>query len=56
MIDRAALTEFSLSASPTAEVDAQEAFGRVLTGETAVLRDRAMLLISGQLTSEEGLP
>jgi len=31
MIDRA-LTEFSLSASPTAEVDAQEAFGRVLTG------------------------
>ncbi len=53
MIDRA-LTEFSLSASPTAEVDAQEAFGRVLTGETAVLRDRAMLLISGLLTSEEG--
>ena len=53
MIDRA-LTEFSLSASPTAEVDAQEAFGRVLTGETAPLRDRAMLLISGLLTSEEG--
>lgn len=53
MIDRAR-TEFSLSASPTAEVDAQEAFGRVLTGETAVLRDRAMLLISGLLTSEEG--
>ena len=53
MIDRA-LGEFSLSASPTAEVDAQEAFGRALTGETAPLRDRAMLLISGLLTSEEG--
>jgi hypothetical protein len=53
MVDRA-LSEFSLSASPTAEVDAREAFGRVLTGETAVLRDRAMLLISGLLTSEEG--
>jgi hypothetical protein len=48
--------EFALSASPTAEVDAQEAFGRVLTGETAPLRDRAMLLISGLLTSEEGPP
>lgn len=46
--------EFSLSASPTAEVDAQEAFGRLLTGETAPLRDRAMLLISGLLTNEEG--
>src|SRR4026207_524916 len=46
--------EFSLSASPTAEMDAKEAFGRVLTDETAPLRERAMLLISGLLTSEEG--
>ena len=55
MIDPAS-SEFVLSASPTAEIDAQEAFGRVLTGETAPLRDRAMLLISGLLTSEEGPP
>ena len=54
-MERAA-SEFVLSASPTAEVEAQEAFGRVLTGETAPLRDRAMLLISGLLTSEEGPP
>ena len=42
--------------SPTAEVDALEAFGRVLTGEASTLRDRAMLLISGLLTSEEDRP
>jgi hypothetical protein len=53
MIDPAP-NEFSLSASPTAEVDAQEAFGRVLTDETEPLRERAMLLISGLLTSDEG--
>jgi hypothetical protein len=53
MIDPAA-SEFSLSASPTAEVDATEALGRVLTERTAPLRDRATLLISGLLTSEEG--
>jgi hypothetical protein len=53
MIHRAP-DEFSLSASPTAEVDAQEAFGRVFTGERAPLRDRAMLLISGLLTNDEG--
>ena len=47
-------TEFVLPVSPTAEVEAQEAFGRVLTGERRRLRDRAMLLISGLLTSEEG--
>ena len=45
--------EFVLPVSPTAEVDAHEAFGRVLTGEAAALQDRAMLLISGLLTSEE---
>ena len=48
--------EFVLPVSPTAEVDAHEAFGRVLTGEAAVLQDRAMMLISGLLTSEEDLP
>jgi hypothetical protein len=53
MIDPAP-NEFSLSASPTAEVDAQEAFGRALTDETAPLHERAMLLISGLLTSDEG--
>ncbi|MBA3738152.1 MAG: hypothetical protein H0W97_06260 [Actinobacteria bacterium] len=45
--------EFVLPVSPTAEVDALGAFGRVLTGEASALRDRAMLLISGLLTSEE---
>ena len=49
-----AASEFSLSATPTAEIDAVQALGRVLTDETAPLRDRAMLLISGLLTSEEG--
>jgi hypothetical protein len=48
--------EFVLPVSPTAEVDAQQAFGRVLTGEAATLQDRAMLLISGLLTSEEDRP
>jgi hypothetical protein len=55
MIHRAP-DEFTLSASPTAEVDSQEAFGRVFTGERAPLRDRAMLLISGLLTNDEGSP
>jgi hypothetical protein len=53
MIDPAP-KEFSLSASPTAEVEAKEAFGRALTDDTAPLRERAMLLISGLLTTEEG--
>ncbi len=48
--------EFVLPVSPTAEVDAQQAFGRVLTGEAAALQDRAMLLISGLLTGEEDRP
>jgi hypothetical protein len=48
--------EFVLPVSPTAGVDAHEAFGRVLTGEAAVLQDRAMMLISGLLTSEEDRP
>jgi hypothetical protein len=47
-------TEFSLSVSPTAEIDALEAFGRILADKTEPLRERAMLLISGLLTSEEG--
>jgi hypothetical protein len=55
MIDPAA-SESSLSASPRAVTDAMEAFGRVLTEEAAPLRDQAMLLISGLLTSEEGVP
>ncbi|HUF59638.1 MAG TPA: hypothetical protein VMR89_09190 [Actinomycetota bacterium] len=55
MIDLAP-AEFVLPVSPTAEVDAHEAFARVLTGEAAVLQDRAMLLISGLLTSEEDRP
>jgi hypothetical protein len=47
-------SEFFLSASHIAEVDAQDAFRRVLTGETAPLRDRAMLRISGLLANDEG--
>ena len=46
-------TEFMLSVNPTAEVVAQEAFARALTGSAAGLRDRAMSLISGLLTSED---
>ncbi len=48
--------EFVLPVSPTAEVDAQQAFGRVLRGEASALQDRAMVLISGLLTSEEDRP
>ena len=48
------LTEFSLSVSPTAETDALEAFDRILADKTEPLRERAMLLISGLLASEEG--
>jgi len=47
-------TEFVLPAGPTAEIVAREALGRVLTGETARLHDRAMLLLSGLLSSEDG--
>lgn len=49
-------TEFVLPVSPTAEVVAQEAFGRVLTGHAAAVRDRAMSLISGLVTSEDAPP
>ena len=49
-------TEFVLPVSPTAEVVAQEEFGRVLTGDAAAVRDRAMSLISGLLTSEDAPP
>jgi len=52
MTDPAA-SEFSLSASPTAEIDAMDALRGVLKEESSPLRDRAMLLISGLLTSEE---
>jgi hypothetical protein len=52
-MDRAP-SEFFLSASPTAEGDAKVAFGRVFIGETAPLRERAMLLISGLLMNDEG--
>jgi hypothetical protein len=49
-----AASEFSLSASPTAEMEAQQAFDRVFTDDAAPLRDRAMQLVSGLLDSEEG--
>jgi hypothetical protein len=48
--------EFVLPVSPVAEVVAQEEFGRVLTGDAAAVRDRAMSLISGLLTSEDAPP
>jgi hypothetical protein len=47
------LTEFTLPVNPAAEVVAQEAFGRALSGDAAGLRDKAMSLISGLLTSED---
>jgi hypothetical protein len=46
--------EFSLSGSPTAEGEAQQAFDWVFTGDAAPLRDRAMQVVSGLLDSEEG--
>lgn len=48
------LNEFSFTASPSAGVEAREAFERVLTGDSAALLDRAMLLISELLTTDEG--
>jgi hypothetical protein len=53
MMDRPS-TEFRVSTGPSPEADAEEAFQRVLTGESAALLDRAMLLISELLASEEG--
>jgi hypothetical protein len=52
MTDRAS-TEFLLSPTPSGELDAKEAISRILTDESAVLRDRAMLLISELLASGE---
>ncbi len=49
-----ASTEFVLPVGPTAEVVAREALGRVIVGEIAPLHDRAMMLISGLLSSEDG--
>jgi hypothetical protein len=54
MSDATVSTEFVLPVGPTADTVAREALGRVLQGETAPLRDRAMLLISGLLSSEDG--
>jgi hypothetical protein len=48
-------TEFLLSPGPSAEDDAIEGFRRILRGETAVLLDRAMLLITELLASGEDL-
>jgi hypothetical protein len=47
-------SEFSLSATPTVDIDAMQALGRVLTDEVAPLREPAMVLISALLTGEEG--
>jgi hypothetical protein len=47
-------SESSPSASPTADIDAMQALGRVLTDEVAPLREPAMVLISALLTGEEG--
>ena len=49
-----ALAEFALPVGPTAEVVTREALGRLLTGENEPLRDRAIVLISGLLSSEDG--
>ena len=53
-MSEAAATEFVLSVDPTADDVAREALEGVLTGETVPLRDRALLLISGLLSSEDG--
>jgi hypothetical protein len=50
-----AVHEFALASNPSADAEAKDAFSRVLTGESAVLLDRAMLLISELLANEEGV-
>jgi hypothetical protein len=50
-----AVHEFGLSSSPSAATDAQDALSQILTGESAVLLDRAMLLITELVANEEGV-
>src|SRR4026209_1746632 len=49
-----AVHEFALHPSPSAKTEAEEAFRRILTGDSAALLDRAMLLVSELLANEEG--
>ena len=53
MVDQA-VHEFALHPSPSAGTEAQEAFSQILTGESAALLDRAMLLLSELFSNEEG--
>jgi hypothetical protein len=53
MVDQA-VHEFALHPSPSAGTEAQEAFSQILTGESAALLGRAMLLLSELFSNEEG--
>jgi hypothetical protein len=50
-----AVHEFALTSSPSAGTEAKDEFSHVLTGESAALLDRAMLLISELVANEEGV-
>ena len=50
-----AVHEFALTSSPSAGTEAKDALRHVLTGESAALLDRAMLLISELVANEGGV-
>jgi hypothetical protein len=49
-----AVHEFALTSGASAGTQAKDAFSHALTGESAALIDRAMLLISELVANEEG--
>jgi hypothetical protein len=50
-----AVSEFALSAGPSAEDEAEHALAEALTGEHPSVLDRAVLLISELITNEHGV-
>ena len=50
-----AISEFVLTASPSAEKEAEDALGETLMGEDSSVLDRAVLLVSELITNEHGI-
>ena len=50
-----AVSEFALTAGPSAEKEAEHALGEALTGRDPSVLDRAVLLISELITNEHGV-
>jgi hypothetical protein len=50
-----AVSEFSLTAGPSAEKEAEDALRQALIGDVSSVFDRAMLLISELITNEHGV-